>query len=310
MPNWNGLGYQQLAQTRLSQKADRGQQGWMKFVDTMNKYFETQGAQQYELNQKIPLQQAGLEKIQGISDKAGLERVMADIKGADERQTATLKANADLRGLYDLTTGQQLSENAADRANQLAAQGQGKTPEPKDILGYLTSAGYLTGYGIGENGVFSGFASLADDSAGKRSAKISALRQAFTEETNGDPNQAKYLAAFDRMSKEADAGAAADDLAKKAGASKDAATKLVNMIKTNPLVGGIAEAVLAIFTTTKGGANVSAAKDWLNNWFPGRLGDKLFPIIGTASDPNRSFGIAPQKEAPASGQIPRQYQGR
>jgi hypothetical protein len=301
MPNWNGLGYQQLAQTRLSQKADRSQQGWMKFVDTMNKYFETQGAQQYQTGRDATQQKYSLESLAtefGYGQQQAATRQGYDVENA--KTARDFSATEDAK--YRMPVGTQLSESAKDRA----MQGQGKATPAKILLDYLSNASYMSGIGFGANG-FSGFASLTDDETGKRSAKISALRQAFIEDTAGDPNQEKLLASFDRMARDGDAGAAADDLTKKAGASKDAATKLVNMIKTNPLVGGIAEAVLAIFTTTKGGANVSAAKDWLNNWFPGRLGDKLFPIIGTASDPNRTFGITPQKEPPASGQIPNRY---
>jgi hypothetical protein len=200
MPNWNGLGYQQLAQTRLSQKADRSQQGWMKFVDTMNKYFETQGAQQYELNQKLPLQQQYNKEIQGMSDTSALERIRLDIEGAGARQTESLKANADLRAKYDLTTGQQLGENALDRSNQLAAQGQGKTTEPKGMLDYLTSASYVT-YGLGPNGVFGGFPSIKDDSEGKRADKIRDLRIQFEFDTQNDPNKKALLAQFDKLAK-------------------------------------------------------------------------------------------------------------
>jgi hypothetical protein len=135
MPNWNGLGYQQLAQTRLSQKADRSQQGWMKFVDTMNQYFQTQGAQQYQTGRDAMQQKYSLESLAaeyGYGQQQAVTRQGYDVENA--KTARDFSATEDAK--YRMPVGTQISESAKDRA----MQGQGKTPDAVDVVtNYISS---------------------------------------------------------------------------------------------------------------------------------------------------------------------------
>jgi hypothetical protein len=327
MPNWNGLGYQQLAQTRLSQKADRSQQGWMKFVDTMNKYFETQGAQQYELNQKLPLQQQYNKEIQGMSDTSALERIRLDIEGAGARQTESLKANADLRAKYDLTTGQQLGENALDRANQLAAQGQGKTPDAVDVVKNFISS--LIGAGKIPKDATGGpdFGALMNNK--ELLAEVTRRFDSYLKYSayTGDPAMAKqWLSEYlsigsvsgipqnDKNPPMTDEQAT--DLANKIGISLPIASVLsgplaaaIGMISITPyaLPAAVVASVMAIINREKISDKIPALRQWLNEKFNG-AGDKIFrQTSAPVATPTPTY---PQSRGTNAATTPAYPQGR
>ncbi len=203
MPNWNGLGYTQLAGQLSSQRADRAQSYFQQVLDMWAKRLDTMQAQGYESGTKMPLQQQYAMEQQGASDKSALERLMMELQsreGMQEgEQTFTGAENEKNRqfqagqsGLYDQTAKE---KNALGWAGVNKKEDQTKT----SILDFLTEAAYFSGQGVGPTGVWGGFNSIKDDETGTRADKIKALRDAFVTATDGDPNQAKYLAAFDRQ---------------------------------------------------------------------------------------------------------------
>jgi hypothetical protein len=193
MPNWNGLGYQQLAQTRLSQKADRSQQGWMKFVDTMNQYFQTQGAQQYQTQRDATLQGYATD-TQTQVDKAAMGRTVAGEEGALARLVAELKDKREQSTIYDqdAATKTRLEQARIDAMNQ----GTPKDETVSDFETFLHSAARsLKGKYVDDTGqLFVGFEGILPD-------MVARMRGAFVTAVRGRKDSRDLIAAFDEMAK-------------------------------------------------------------------------------------------------------------
>jgi hypothetical protein len=288
MPNWNGLGYQQLAQTRLSQKADRSQQGWMKFVDTMNQYFQTQGAQQYQTGRDAMQQKYSLESLAaeyGYGQQQAVTRQGYDVENA--KTARDFSATEDAK--YRMPVGTQISESAKDRA----MQGQGKTPDAVDVVtNYISS---LIGAGKIPKDATGGpdFGALMNNK--ELLAEVTRRFDSYLKYSayTGDPAMAKqWLSEY--LSMGSTPGVPQNDPSKPTSAdTTDFANKVmvtgavanallptlmsilspVVMGLTSPV--GVAATIIAILNREKLSDKVPAVRQWLNDKFNG-LGDKIF----------------------------------
>jgi hypothetical protein len=306
MPNWSGLGYQQLAQTRLSQKADRSQQGWMKYQTGRD-----------AMQQKYSLESLAAEY--GYGQQQAATRQGYDVENA--KTARDFSATEDAK--YRMPVGTQISESAKDRA----MQGQGKTPDAVDVVtNFISSL-------IGARKIPKDAAGDPDFNALMNNKELMAdVNRRFDTylkyiKYTGDPAMAKqWLSEYlsigsvsgipqnDKNPPMTDEQAT--DLANKIGISLPIASVLsgplaaaIGMISITPyaLPAAVVASVMAIINREKISDKIPALRQWLNEKFNG-AGDKIFrQTSAPVATPTPTY---PQSRGTNAATTPAYPQGR
>ncbi len=196
MPDWNGLGYQSLATQATMANADRLQNTWQKLLGVWADRLNALQAQKYETG-AMGLQNKYATGFQELTGRQASERQAAGDAAAAQREEMGNRSALErlMLELKSRLTPEQQMQMEREKI------GAAKTPkeEPPDMWTYLTKASGITGIGVGMNGLFGGFTSIADDASGTRADKISRLRSAFWRETERDPNKAALRSYFDEQ---------------------------------------------------------------------------------------------------------------
>lgn len=299
MPDWNGLGYMQLAGNLSNERANRSQALFQQVLDLWSKKLATAQAQDWTTNKQMPLEQQGRVDLQNLGDTArsGLQGLMNTFTAGQSK-------------IYDQTAADKNAYDAAMLAAQkerdrLAGQGGAKTETPDFMTAFANS--------------LSGFEKVNGRSF-DMNTDTKELRRLFVAGLTGNPNRQALIDAFDSYMAGGGGGVTngtpADDL-KKIGIGRTIIDKIMNLIPKTwvPGAAGVASGVaplapaiaatlapmlLVAFAGVKIANKEDAARAWMNKWWPGS-GDTVFPA---GQQPQNFTGPGQAPYTPPGNSVP------